>query len=527
MEEKTKPTSKEQSTSEIKIKNKLTNKEINVPTGLFINNEFTSSSDNAEMEIINPSNEEMICKVSCASEKDADKAIEAAFKAYFGPWGKLTGDERGKLIFKLADLFEKSISDFAYLESLDNGKILRDSIDDMEEALKYMRYYGGWADKIEGKSYPCAHNFSMTSRRIPYGVVGLISPWNYPLLMCSWKIFPAIAAGNTIVLKPSEETPLTSLKLAELFLEAGFPAGVVNIIPGYGNTVGTRITSHSKVRKVSFTCATRTGRDVMKKAAESNLKNVHLELGGKSALIVCDDADLENALNFAIDGAFRNTSQNCACSARILAQEGIYKEFVDKFIKKTEELKVGDAFEKENYMGPLISKKQIDSVTSFINHGLKEEKLKLATGGKKIFEKGFFLEPTVFTYVPDESKLVKEEIFGPVICILKPFKDIQEAIDRANNSDYGLAAAIFSKDPDKIELFSRQIQAGTVWINMCNYCPFNVPFGGVKQSGFGRDNGYEAILENTTLKSVFQAFNFEHVKKRIESSEKASTEIKS
>jgi acyl-CoA reductase-like NAD-dependent aldehyde dehydrogenase len=253
MEEAGKNELKTQSATHINIKNKLSNKEIRVPTRLFINNEFTISSDNLEMEVINPASEEIICKVSCGSEKDADKAINAAFTAYFGPWAKLTGDDRAKLLFKLADLFEKNIADFAYLESLDNGKILRDSIDDMEEALKYIRYYGGWADKIEGKSFPCTGNMTISTRRIPYRVVGLISPCNYPLLMSAWKIFPALAAGNTIVLKPSDETPLTSLKLAELFVEAGFPAGVVNIVPGNGNTVGARITSHEKVRKVSFT----------------------------------------------------------------------------------------------------------------------------------------------------------------------------------------------------------------------------------------------------------------------------------
>ncbi len=382
----------------------------------------------------------------------------------------------------------------------------------MEEALRCIRFYGGYADKIEGKSYPCSGNISSTTRRVPFGVVGVISPSNYPLLISFWKIFPALAAGNTIVLKPSENTPLTSLKFADLIVEAGFPAGVVNILTGSGFTVGTSITSNNKVRKVNFTGFTNTGRQVMIKAAESNLKDVQLELGGKSALIVCDDADLDNALDFAIEGSFRNSSENSCCSSRILVQEGIYKEFVEKFIKRTKELKVGDAFDKENFLGPLISKSHFDFVSSYINHGLETEKLNLATGGKRLYEKGFFLEPTVFTDVPDESKLVKEEIFGPVICILKPFKDIQEAIDRANYSDYGLAAAIFTKDPNKIELFSRQIQVGTVWINTYNYCPYNVPYGGVKQSGFGRDNGYEAILENTTLKSFFQAFDFKSLK---------------
>jgi len=508
MDESTQKGNKEKSTHS-KVFSKTQNKEVNFPIKLFINNKFIDSSDGSELDVINPSTEELISKVSCASENDVEAAVEAAYKAYFGPWGKLTGDERAKLFFKLADLFESKISDFAILESIDHGRVYKDSLEDMQEAVRYIRYFGGFADKIEGKTFPCCGTLSMSTRRIPYGVVGLIAPWDYPLFICAWKIFPALAAGNTIVLKPSEEAPLSILKLAELFLEAGFPEGVVNILPGYGETVGCKLTSNEKVRKISFTGSTKVGRDVMRKAAESNLKNVHLELGGKSPLIICDDADMDTALNYAIDGAFKNTSQNCICSSRILVQDGIYNNFVEKFIEKTKNLKVGDAFDEKNFMGPLISKKQFDNVLRYIKVGMEEEKLNLATGGKRLYDKGFFVEPTVFTDVDDESKLAKEEIFGPVICILKPFKELKEAIDRINNSPYGLGAGIFTKDQNKVELFVRHIQVGNVWVNTYNYCPYNVPFGGVKQSGFGRDNGYEAILENTTVKAIYQNFQFE------------------
>jgi len=326
--------------------------------------------------------------------------------------------------------------------------------------------------------------------------------------MCAWKVFPALAAGNTVVLKPSEETPLTILKICSLFREVGFPKGVINVVPGYGHLAGDRLTNHKDILKVSFTGSTGVGRMVMKNSAESNLKQVTLELGGKSPIVVCDDADLDLAAHWIIDASFRNTAQNCCAGSRIYVQEGVYDKLLKIVLEKVGHLKFGDSFNENTYFGPLINERQFKRVLGFIEHGIQVEKMRVQHGGKRMFDKGYYVEPTIFSEVPDNSKLAREEIFGPVMLFMTPFKTLKEGIARAKDTDYGLAAGIFSRDQSACELFVRSVDAGTIWVNNYNNTSYNIPFGGFKQSGFGRDNGPEAIHEYTTMKSVYYLNDF-------------------
>ena len=486
------------------FKGKLTN----LNTQLFINNEYVDSSTNSMIKVINPSNESEICEISQAVESDIDRAVTCA-KRGFETWSSTPLSKRAKCFFDLAELLDKEKEEYAYIESLDNGKPYKDSLEDIEEVSRYIRYYGGWCDKLTGSTFTPFDDWTIQTRRVPYGVVGLISPWNYPLMMCAWKLFPALAAGNSVVLKPSEETPLTILKLGNLIQKAEFPAGLINITPGYGRVAGNHLIHHKDISRVSFTGSGETGRKVLKASAESNLKGVHLELGGKSPILVCKDADLDNALFWVVDAAFRNSTQNCCAGTKIYVHEDIYEEFTKRLIEKTKNIKVGDAFDEDNFVGPLVNKNQFTRVMNYIDHGINNEKLTLGCGGKRLYEKGYFIEPTIFLNVPEDSKLAKEEIFGPVLCIMKPFKSIHEAIQRANDNDYGLGAGIFTSNSATQELFVRKIESGSVWVNNYNINPYYVPFGGMKQSGFGRDNGYEAILEYTTSKAVYYKHDFE------------------
>jgi len=397
------------------------------------------------------------------------------------------------------------------IESIDNGKSYGDATEDIKEVIRAIRYYAGFSDKVFGQTLQTHNNNTIHTRRVPYGIVGGIAPWNFPLLMVTWKLFPAIAAGNAVVIKPSEETPLTALKLATLFDKLGFPEGVVNILPGYGHTAGARIANHPKINKVAFTGSTAVGRTILKASAESNIKGVHLELGGKSPIVVFADADIENAYGHVIGAAFANASQNCCCGSRVFVEESIYESFTKELAKRVGELKVGRADEDGTFLGPLINKKQYERVLEYMRIGKEDEKLNLLVGGKKLdkYSKGFFVEPTIFSHVPDTSKLAREEIFGPVLCVMTPFKTVEEAVQRANDTPYGLASGVFSSDTTKIEYFVRKIQAGTVWVNYTNVTDYNVSFGGMKESGFGRDNGQDGLLEFTTTKAVYQQFNLD------------------
>ena len=410
-----------------KIKTHL-NKETHYYTQLFINNKYVDSLSKTTIPVINPQNESVICSIQEGRQGDIDLAVDAAKKAFPG-WCLTPLDVRVKLFMNLADKLESQIEDFAFLETLDNGKVYTDAVEDMEEVVRVIRYYGGWSDKIFGNSYTAFDDYTIHSRRVPYGPVGLISPWNYPLLMAAWKLFPALAAGNTIVLKPSEETPITILKLCSLFRDVGFPAGVVNVVTGYGHIAGDRLTMHKDILKVSFTGSTGVGRMIMKNSSDSNLKKITLELGGKSPVIICNDADLDLASFWVFDGIFRNTAQNCSAGTRIYVQEGVYEEFIKRLNERVSQMKIGDSFQKGNFMGPLINEKQFKRVLGYIDHGLNVEKLEKVCGGTRLFQKGYFVAPTIFRDVPDSSKLAREEIFGPVLVVMKPFKTLKEGLD--------------------------------------------------------------------------------------------------
>lgn len=475
----------------------------------FINGEFydshpTSQSFYESINVVNPSTEEIIATFKEAMKDEIDISIKAA-ESGFLEWNSIPLDIRVKLFMQLADKLESNILEFSILESIDNGKVLRDACEDIKEVIRLIRYYGGFIDKIFGSTISAIDDFTIQTRRVPFGIVGCISPWNYPLLMAAWKIIPALCAGNSVILKPSEEAPLSILKFCEIFKEIGFPKGFLNVVLGRGPKTGSLISQNNKISKVSFTGSTFAGKQVMLGSTESNLKSVQLELGGKSPLIIFDDADLENASTWIVNGAFFNTSQNCICSSRLLIHEKIYENLIEMIVEKTKNLKVGKFHDPTADLGPLINKKQYDNYFKYMEIGNKEG-LKLIYGGKilkKTFDKGFFVDPAIFINVPDDSLLAKEEIFAPILSILTPFKTTDEAIKRANDSIYGLAAGVFSKDLSKIEYFVRNLQSGNVHVNCYNLSPYNVPFGGMKQSGFGRDCGMDGIIEFTQTKSVY------------------------
>ncbi|KAF2428870.1 aldehyde dehydrogenase, allergen Cla h 10 [Tothia fuscella] len=463
------------------------------PTGLFINNEFVKGQDGKTFEVINPTDESVICSVHEATEKDVDIAVSAARKAFEGPWRQVTPGDRGKLLFKLADLFEKNLELLAAVESLDNGKAITMAKGDVAACVGCLRYYGGWADKIEGKVVDTGSDTFNYIRKEPIGVCGQIIPWNFPLLMWSWKIGPAVACGNTVVLKTAEQTPLSALVAATLIKEAGFPPGVVNIISGFGKVAGAAISSHMDVDKIAFTGSTVVGRQIMKAAAGSNLKNVTLELGGKSPNIVFADADIDNAISWVNFGIFFNHGQCCCAGSRVYVQESIYDKFIERFKERTAKNVVGDPFDENTFQGPQVSQLQFDRIMEYIEHG-KEAGAKVETGGKRKGDKGYFIEPTIFSNVTEDMKIMQEEIFGPV-CSISKFKDKEEAIRLGNHATYGLAAAVHTSNLNTAIEVSNALKAGTVWVNTYNTLHHQLPFGGYQSSGIGRELG-EAALEN-------------------------------
>eukprot|EP00794_Sanderia_malayensis_P020443 gene20443-22459_t len=407
---------------------------------------------------------------------------------------------RGKLLIKFSDLLLRDLEYLASLESLDNGKTYKSSVDDIKYSADVIRYYAGWCDKICGKTIPADGSVFSFTKHEAIGVCGQIIPWNFPISMLSWKVGPALACGNTIVLKPAEQTPLTALCCAALFKEAGFPPGVVNIVPGYGPTAGAAISSHMNVDKVAFTGSTEVGRIVMAAAANSNLKRVSLELGGKSPLIIFSDVELDWAADWAHDALFANHGQSCCAGSRTFVHEEIYDAFVGKAKKLAEDRKVGDPFDSKTAQGPQVDEEQFKKVLELIQSG-KDEGAKVQCGGERHGDKGYFIKPTVFSDVQDGMRIAKEEIFGPVQQIIK-FKDVEEVIERANQTHYGLAAGVLTKDIDKAMTIANSIQAGSVWINCYDYCLPQSPFGGFKQSGQGRELGEYALHEYTEIKTV-------------------------
>jgi len=470
------------------------------PTGLFIDNEFVKGVDGKTFEVINPSTEEVICSVHEATEKDVDIAVAAARKAFEGQWRKETPEKRGKLLNNLASLFEKNIDLLASVESLDNGKAVSMAKVDIGMAAGCLRYYGGWADKIEGKVVDTSPDTFNYIKKEPIGVCGQIIPWNFPLLMWSWKIGPAIAAGNTVVLKSAEQTPLGALVAATLIKEAGFPPGVINIISGFGKVAGAAIASHMDVDKVAFTGSTVVGRTILKAAASSNLKKVTLELGGKSPNIVFEDADIDNAISWVNFGIFFNHGQCCCAGSRVYVQDTIYDKFLEKFKERAAKNVVGDPFAKDTFQGPQVSQIQFDRIMDYIKQG-KDAGAKVEIGGNRKGDKGYFIEPTIFSNVTEDMKIVQEEIFGPVVTVSK-FSSKEEVIKAGNGTTYGLAAAIHTKNLNTAIEVSNALKAGTVWVNTYNTLHHQLPFGGYKESGIGRELGEDALANYTQTKTV-------------------------
>jgi aldehyde dehydrogenase (NAD+) len=471
-------------------------------TGLFIGGKFVDGSNKTTIDVINPTNGKVITAIAEGVEKDVDIAVEAAQKAFETVWGlNVSGHARSEHLWNLAQTMEKHQAELAALEALDNGKTFTWAFGtDVAFSIQVFKYFAGWADKITGQTIETDERKLIYTRHEPIGVVGQIIPWNFPLLMWAWKIAPALATGNTVVLKPSEFTPLTAIRMCSILQEAGIPDGVVNIVTGYGPTVGAAISSHMKIEKVAFTGSTLVGRKVMEAAAKSNLKTVTLELGGKSPNIIFDDADLEQAVNWTAHGIFWNHGQACCAGSRIFVQEGIYDKFMEKFVEKAKAIKIGDPFANDIDQGPQVSQIQYDRIMGYIDSG-KEEGATVLLGGERHGEEGYFINPTIFTNVKPDMKIVKEEIFGPVGVVIK-FKDEAEVIKQANDTVYGLAAAVFTQNLNRAIETAHKLQAGTAWINCINHLHAQVPFGGYKQSGIGRELGEYALANYTNVKAV-------------------------
>src|SRR5437868_967059 len=471
---------------------------------LLIDGQWTDGSK--KFDTINPATGEVLTQVVEASEEAVDQAVSAARKAFedrSGAWRKMSASERGRLIWRLADLVEKHIDEFAELETLDNGKpIFESRYVDMPMVVDVLRYYAGWATKIHGETVNTFENAFTYTLREPVGVVGLIVPWNFPLLIASWKLGPALACGNTIVLKPAEQTPLTTLRFGQLAIEAGIPAGVLNIVTG-GPEVGKAIVRHPGIDKIAFTGSTSVGKEIMRGAADT-LKRITLELGGKSPNIVFADSDLDSAVKGAITGIFYGKGECCNAGSRLFVESKIHDQFLEKLKERASKLRPGDPLDPKSRLGAIVSEQQMNQILRYIETG-KKEGAQLVTGGNRASvdgAKGFFVEPTIFDGVKNEMTIAQEEIFGPVLATIS-FDDLDQVAAQANASPYGLAAAIWTNDIKKAHALSRKLKAGSVWINTYGLMDASVGFGGFKQSGFGRELGMHAIEHYTELKSVW------------------------
>ncbi|CCH42871.1 hypothetical protein BN7_2416 [Wickerhamomyces ciferrii] len=471
------------------------------PTGLFIGNKFVPSRQGKTFEVINPSTEEEITHIYEGREDDVNHAVDIAEQTFkSGVWSKVDPIIRTNAINKFAQLIEDHAETVAAIESLDNGKALFAARGDVVLAVNYLRSVAGWADKVDGRVIDSGSSHFSYTKREAIGVVGQIIPWNFPLLMWAWKVGPALATGNTVVLKTAEATPLSALYVSQFAEEAGIPAGALNIVSGFGKIVGEAIATHPRIKKVAFTGSTATGRHILKAAAESNLKKVTLELGGKSPNIVFNDADIAKTVQNIIVGIYFNSGEVCCAGSRLYVQEGIYEELLEAFKVAAEGVKVGDPFAEGTFQGAQTSQNQIDKILQYVKIG-KEEGARVVTGGERIGDKGFFIKPTIFADVEESFRIVKEEIFGPVITISK-FSTVDEIIEKANNTNYGLAAGIHTTSLNTAIDVSNKIEAGTVWINTYNDFHHQVPFGGFKESGIGRELGTEALDNYTQVKSV-------------------------
>jgi len=470
-------------------------------TKLLINNRWVNSVSGKTFATVNPATGEEICQVAEADAADVEIAVRAARAAFNGPWRRMAAAERGVLLNRLADLIEKHSDELAQLESLDNGKpVAVARAADLPLTIACFRYYAGWADKVQGKTIPISGDYFCYTKLEPVGVVGQIIPWNFPLLMQAWKLAPALATGNTVVMKPAEQTPLTALRVGELIVEAGFPEGVVNLLPGYGPTAGAAIANHMDVDKVAFTGSTEVGHLIMEAAAKSNLKRVTLELGGKSPNIVFADADMDAAIEGSHFALFFNQGQCCCAGSRVFVEEKAYDQFVERSAQRARKRTVGDPFDTNTEQGPQVDQTQFDKVMGYIDSG-KRQGAKLVCGGGRVGERGYFIEPTVFSDVQDNMTIAQEEIFGPVQSIIK-FRSIDEVVERANNTMYGLAAGVWTRDIGKAHAIANSVRAGTVWINCYDVFDAAAPFGGFKQSGIGRELGEYGLQQYTEVKTV-------------------------
>ena len=471
---------------------------------LLINGDWTDAAGGATMPVVNPATEEVIAEVASAGPADVDAVVAAARAAFIGPWARLSARERGRLVSKLGQRLMEKVDEVARLETLHNGKPITESRHiEIPMAAECFEYFGGWADKIQGETVPVKGHAFVYTQREPLGVVAAIVPWNFPLLLAAWKVAPALAAGNTVILKPASQTPLTALALGELAREVGFPPGVLNIITGAGAVVGQALVEHPGIDKIAFTGDTTTGKGIMRSAA-ATLKHLTLELGGKSPNIVFPDADLDAAVRGATVGIFYGKGEVCAAGSRLLVDRAIKDQFLSKVAERTKKMVPGDPLDPKTRLGAIASKAQLERVLNYIDIARREGAALIAGGARADIGtgKGYFLQPTVFADVTPEMTIAREEIFGPVLAAIE-FADVDDAIARANDSMYGLAAGVWTRDVKKAHYVASKLKAGTVWVNTYNVYDTAAPFGGYKQSGFGREMGAHALDYYTQTKTVW------------------------